>query len=265
MTPALDGSAHGGVVEHRGVSFVSGVLAVTACIAALGFRDPTHGLILVGLTSCIFAAMAWLSRGGRWLTPSGVFVLASGVFVGVASLYLQSLTQEIADMSTLRDVAIAAQLTTIFTFEVTIWCTRRWGVIWPSTSTSRRDSKIGAPPPAFLLVAFLLILASQLPWLRTFGDALFVGAGLAGVLMLVLVASTRRVRPSSPAEALLALGAIVLPLLWVRWEFSGSGRLTVAGVGIPALMAWNLLRPKLTHKLLRPLGAPGVPCLRRHQ
>lgn len=102
-----------------------------------------------------------------------------------------------------------------------------------------------------------MIVVSQLPPLQAAAGPIADGFGLAGTLMLVLWAASRRLRMRWYGDLLVVASAIVFPLLWVQLTFTGGGRLVVAGVGIAAFSAWNLIKPRRAQKVLVILAIPA--------
>ncbi len=221
---------------------------------------PDHRLALRGLfvVSCAYALYLVGSRGRAYLTPSGVYFLSSGVFIGVAAYYLAAVGS-VNDLGALRDWAVVAFATTVATGVVVTALTIRWRITWPARAQLLASERLAAPrsPVNFQIRALLLVGVSQLPVLKDVVGAAATAIGLAGVMMLVLAASSRRVRMRWHGDAILVGLAVVVPFVWIQLEFEGGGRLTLAGLGVASLLAWNLVRPRRLQKVMVVLAIPA--------
>lgn len=235
--------------------FLPHVAAMMSGAVVLLVPSPELGMQILAVSSCFYALFVYMSRGGRYLTPSGVFFLASGVFIGLAAYYLLESGSVYAPQD-LRDLAGVAFISTVATGIVLTAISLRWRLSWPT----RRLGQVSAPSRLqgrrFQLQGALLVLASQVPLIRTQLGPLAAAGGLAGVLMLVLAASMRRVNLRSHGDLLVIALSVVVPLGWVRLEFEGGGRLTLAGLGVAVLLVWNLARPHRLQKLVVLLSIP---------
>ena len=231
--------------------------ASVAGVAPLAIPNPRLGLAVIGIVTCLFSLVVAARRGGRYLVPSAVLFLSAGVFVGLAAVYLSIIGGE-TPPAVLRDVTVVAYITTLLTYVVTTVLTRRWGVQWPNSRAEAAEAvaRSERPPTRYALIAIALVAASQIGPLQDIGGPAFQAAGRGGVVMLTLLAAGRRIRPRTPGELFLAAGAVVVPLTWARVEFSGGGRLTLAGIGIAALVALNLTKPHAVHKVVLAMGLP---------
>ena len=231
--------------------------ASVAGIVPLAIPNPRLGLAVIGTVTCLFSVVVAAKRGGRYLVPSAVLFLSAGVFIGLAAVYLSIIGGE-TPPSVMRDVTVVAYITTLLTYVVTSALTRHWGVHWPTRRSEAAEAvaRSERPPTRYALIAIALVVASQVGPLSDIGGPAFQAAGRGGVVMLTLLAAGRRVRPRTPGELFIAAGVVVVPLAWARVEFSGGGRLTLAGIGIAALVALNLTKPHAIHKVIVAVGLP---------
>lgn len=217
---------------------------LAACALSLVLQDPNDGLALVGVSGMAFGVCSGLQRGGPWLTPSGIFVFSSAAFVGLASFYLASLEAN-TNPSVLRDVAALVLATTVVTHATVILLTA--GVNWTSPQPSE-SMGFRHPPRTFVIAAVLLMAFSQFPLARTWSGPLAKEAGFAGIVMLLLIVSARHLHLRTTRTVVQAILVAMICLAWISWEFSGFGRLQVAGLGAAALMGWNLRQARTRHK-----------------
>ena len=219
--------------------------------------DPVVALRVLCAISCTYAVFMVSSRGRAYLVPSGVYFLASGAFIGLASLYLTQVGS-LNEYGVLRDWAVVAFVTTVATAIVVVALSVRWQLSWPSDAEMQRGSRPPVPrsPVNFQLTALILVGISQIPPIRGLNIALANATGVAGVMMLVLAAASRRVRMRWHGDAVLVSLAVVIPIIWVQLEFEGGGRLTLAGLGIATLVAWSLVRPRRVQKIVVVLAIP---------
>jgi hypothetical protein len=232
---------------------VAGLLGVMVAI----IPDPVVALRVLCGISCTYAVFMVSSRGRAYLVPSGVYFLASGAFIGLASLYLTQVGS-LNEYSVLRDWAVVAFLTTVASAIVVVALSVRWHLYWPSNAEMRAGARQQVPrsPVNFQLTAVILVGISQIPQYRGLNIALANATGIAGVMMLVLAAASRRVRMRWHGDAVLVALAVVIPIIWVQLEFEGGGRLTLAGLGIATLVAWSLVRPRRAQKIAVVLAIP---------
>lgn len=237
--------------------FLPHTLAMLAGILVALIPDPRLALEALAVVSGIYALYVVGTRGRAFLTPSGVYFLASGVFVGLASHYLAEVGS-INDLSVLRDWAVVAFTTTTATAMVLTGFSIRWNLEWPSRADLRAGEARAVPrtPETFWLVAVSMVALSQAPPVRALNITIATAVGLAGVVMLVLVASSRRVKMRWHGDLLIVAMAVVIPVVWIQLEFEGGGRLTLAGMGIASLLAWNLVRPRRIQKVAVVLAIP---------
>lgn len=225
------------------LAMVAGLLV--ALIPNPGFALETLALISVGYG--LFIVGTW---GRSYLTPSGVFFLASGVFVGLAAHYLNQVGS-INEPSELRDWAVVAFVVTVATAMVTTMFNLKHRIWWPSNAELRVAERHTVPvsPPDFFLYAILLVAMSQVPMVQGLNRTIANAAGVCGVMMLVLIGSSRRVKMRWHGDVLLVAMVVIVPLVWIQLEFEGGGRLTLAGLGIASLLAWNIVRPRRIQKI----------------
>lgn len=237
--------------------FLPHTLAMLAGLFVAVIPDPRLALEVLAVVSGVYALFVVGSRGRAFLTPSGVYFLASGVFVGLASHYLAEVGS-VNELSVLRDWAVVAFTTTTATGMVLTALSVRWNLVWPSRADLLAGEARTVPrtPETFWLVAVAMVAVSQVPLVRTLNITLATAVGLAGVVMLVLVASSRRVKMRWHGDIVLVAMAIVIPVVWIQLEFEGGGRLTLAGMGIASLLAWNLVRPRRIQKVAVVLAIP---------
>lgn len=229
--------------------------AVVTCLS-LAFLDATSGLWALSLTSSIMAVVITLRSGGPYLTPSGVFFLASGVFIGGGAYYLSIVDTPVATAS-LRDAAALAFLTTIGISIVVKALSIRWRIHWPDRPPRRGPAPDGfRPPPHFALKGALLIAVSLFPLTRSVMGATSEAIGVAGLLILVVWAASRRVNMRWYGDLLVVAMVFALPTVWIQLTFTGGGRLLVAGTATGAFAAWNLLNPSRLQKVLLILSIP---------
>ena len=237
--------------------FLPHIIAMAAGLLVVAVPDPRLGLETLAVVSALYALFVVGTRGRAFLTPSGVYFLASGVFVGLASHYLAEVGS-INEVSVLRDWAVVAFTTTTATAVVLTAFSIRWDLVWPSRAELRAGEQRAVPrtPETFWLMAVVMVALSQLPPLRALNITLATALGLAGVVMLVLVASARRVKMRWHGDVVLVAMAVVIPVVWIQLEFEGGGRLTLAGMGVATLLAWNLVRPRRIQKVAVVLAIP---------
>lgn len=231
------------------------VAAVLCLVPMILDIAPRSNLRFMVFLSCGWAIFKAVALGHRYLTPSGIFFLSSGVFIGLAAYYLLA-AGTVNDWESLNTGANIAFLSTL---GISVFATvfrAGWKVSWPESGELPRVGP-GNAPEFFLPKAFLLIALSQIPFLKAGFLAVTTGAGLAGVMMAVLYTSNRRLRIRWAGDFVIVLVAAAAPLLWMRFEFTGSGRLTLAGLGIASLMVWNFSRPRPLHKIVVFLAIPG--------
>ena len=231
----------------------AGLLGVAVAI----IPDPIVALRVLCGISCTYAVWMVSSRGRAYLVPSGVYFLASGAFIGLASLYLTQVGS-LNEYDVLRDWAVVAFVTTVATAIVVVALSVRWGLYWPSEAEMNAGARQEVPrsPVNFQITALILVGISQIPPFRGLGIALANAVGVAGVMMLVLAAASRRVRMRWHGDAILVSLAVIVPIVWVQLEFEGGGRLTLAGLGIATLVAWSLVRPRRVQKIAVVLAIP---------
>ncbi len=237
--------------------FLPHTIAMLAGLFVAVIPGPRLALEVLAVISALYALYVVGSRGRAFLTPSGVYFLASGVFVGLAAHYLAEVGS-VNELSVLRDWAVVAFTTTTATAMVVTAFSIRWKLEWPSRADLRAGEARAVPrtPPTFWLLAVAMVVTSQLPPVRALNTTLATAVGLAGVIMLVLVASSRRVKMRWHGDLVLVAMAVVIPVVWIQLEFEGSGRLTLAGMGIASLLAWNLVRPRRIQKVAVVLAIP---------
>lgn len=238
-------------------SFVPHLIALVGAAVVALIPDPTTALRALALLSCGYGIGFVARRGRAFLTPSGVLYLASGVFIGLAAFYLADIGS-VNEMAQLRDWAVVAFVVTVASAIVLTAFSIRWGLSWSSLAAQNERNKGRVPyaPRGFALKALVLVGLSQVPPVRGIAGPLATGAGLAGVMMLVFVASARRVKMRWFGDILVAAMAIVVPFIWIKLEFEGGGRLTIAGLGVASLLAWNLVRPRRLQKIVVVLAIP---------
>ncbi len=237
--------------------FLPHAIAMLAGLFVALIPDPRFALRVLSVVSMVYALWFVASRGRAFLTPSGVYFLASGVFVGLAAHYLLEVGS-LNDASVLRDWAVVAFTTTTATALVLTVFSIRWNLVWPSRAEllAGEARAVPRPPPTFWMIAAVMVGMSQVPLVRHLNITLATAVGLAGVFMLVLVASSRRVKMRWHGDIVLVAMAVVIPLLWIQLEFEGGGRLTLAGMGVATLLAWNLVRPRRIQKVVMVLAIP---------
>lgn len=238
--------------------FLPHLVAALAAVALTVVPDPVVALrLLTGVSTTYALYMAW-SRGRAYLVPSGVYFMASGVFIGLAALYLTQVGS-LNEWDVLRDWAVVAFVTTAATGAVLAGISLRWQLSWPTEAELRSGPRLPRPrtPLNFQLIAISLVLFSRLPMIRSLNTALASAIGVSGVLMLTLAASSRRVRMRWHGDIVLVALAVVIPVVWMRLDFDGGGRLTLAGLGIATLVGWSLVRPRRIQKILVVMAIPG--------
>ncbi|MEZ5178256.1 MAG: hypothetical protein R2746_08225 [Acidimicrobiales bacterium] len=237
--------------------FLPHALAMLAGLLVAVIPDAGLALEVLAVVSGIYALYVVGSRGRAFLTPSGVYFLASGVFIGLAAHYLHTVGS-LNELPVLRDWAVVAFTTTTATAMVLTGFSIRWKLHWPSRADLHEAGERVVPqaPELFWVIAVSLVGVSQIPQVRALNITLATAVGLAGVVMLVLVASSRRVKMRWHGDIVLVAMAVVVPLVWIQLEFEGGGRLTLAGMGIASLLAWNLVRPRRIQKVAVVLAIP---------
>lgn len=229
-------------------AFVSDIVFTIVTLLITGLFRPSVGVMLLSVTSCVFAVMRAMGRGGKYLTPAGVFFLASGVFIGGGCYYLSIVDTEV-DTGSLRDAAALAMLTTIGISAVLTALSIRWRLTWPQKRAGVASSS-WQPPPQFGLKAVALLLVSQVSVVQAIFGPVAEAMSIGGVIMLVLWASSRRHHMRWFGDGLLLALVAVLPYVWIQLTFSGGGRLLIAGISIAAFVGWNLMSPSRLQKLL---------------
>lgn len=237
--------------------FLPHTVAMLAGLLVTLIPNPGLALEALAVISGTYALYVVASRGRAFLTPSGVYFLASGVFVGLAAHYLATVGS-VNELSVLRDWAVVAFTTTTATAMVLTGFSVRWNLDWPSRADLREAGERTVPraPELFWVLGVAMVGVSQVPQLRALNISLATAVGLAGVVMLVLVASSRRVKMRWHGDVVLVAMAVVIPLVWIQLEFEGGGRLTLAGMGVASLLAWNLVRPRRMQKVAVVLAIP---------
>lgn len=255
--PVRPGVAPKGATRSVPPLFLPHTLAMLAGLAVALIPDPGAALRVLSVVSGLYALYLVGSRGRAFLTPSGVYFLASGVFIGLAAHYLVEVGS-INELAALRDWAVVAFTTTTATAMVLTGISIRWNLVWPSRAELLAGEARTVPttPETFWLVAVAMVATSQVPLVRTLNITLATAVGLTGVVMLVLVASSRRVKMRWHGDIVLVAMAVVIPVVWIQLEFEGGGRLTLAGMGIASLLAWNLVRPRRIQKVAVVLAIP---------
>lgn len=235
--------------------FVPDILFALATVLAVWVLPPERGLAAISLIACVFAATAALRRGGPYLLPSSVFFLAAGVFVGIAAYYLGRVDHDV-DPYDVRNAAALALLSTIGIAMVVLLCSVQWRLKWNHMGGGRVGARRYQPPRQFVFRAVALIVASQLPPLEALLGPVAQAIGLTGIVMLTLVASSRRIRIRWAGDLLLVAVVVAAPVTWFYIEFSGGGRLIIAGLLVAAFMGWNLVHPRRIQKIAAILAIP---------
>jgi hypothetical protein len=237
--------------------FLPHVIAMAGGLLTLLAPDPAVGLRILAYWSIAYALWMVWSRGRAYLAPSGVYFLASGVFIGLAIIYLLR-EGSVNELDVLLFWSVIAFTTVVSTAMVLVAFSVSWGIVWPSAEQLRASARPPAPVPPrmFQVTALAMILLSQVPPLKALNLAISGGLGLAGVLMLVLTASTRRVRMRWTGDIVLVAMVFIVPLAWMLATFEGGGRLTLAGIGVACLTAWSLVRPRRGQKVLAVAAIP---------
>lgn len=240
--------------RHRAVRIVdsAGILpdliAAAVAIGAIVFlADPRFNLRIMVFLSCGWSMFTAVRRGRRYLTPSGIFFLSSGVFIGLACHYLLE-AGTVNDWESLRAGATWAFLSTLGISMFTTVFEARSRTRWPASDDLPR-AEVGNPPEFFLAKAALMVLISQIPPVKSALGPIATAIGLGGVMMAVLATSNRRLKIRWIGDAVMVLVAVAAPFVWMRFEFTGGGRLTLAGLGIASLLVWNISRPRPIHKV----------------
>lgn len=237
--------------------FVPDLLFGVATVMAVWVLDAETGLAAISLIACGFAATAALRRGGPYLLPSSVFFLAAGVFVGVAAYYLGRVDTDVA-VEDLRNAAGLAMLSTLGVSVVVAGCAVAWKLKWTTPDlgfTGNRDAMFH-PPREWAIRAAAMVVVSQVPITSSLGGAIATAIGLGGILMLTLMASTRRVKLRWAGDLVLVAVVVGAPLLWYYLEFQGGGRLMLAGLMVASFVGWNLVRPHRAQKIAVILAIP---------
>lgn len=240
--------------QHNQFAFVPCLAYAVATLVALSLPSATLGLTCLSILSCVIAVSVAIRKGGSFLLPSSVFFLASGVFIGGAGYYL-SFVDTPVDPEVLRDAAGLALLTTIGILTVVTAFTIHWQLAWPTAATVRHAS-LRRPPTHFALKAGFLVALSQVPAIETAVGPVASSAGMGGLLMLVLWASSRTRDLRWYGDIVVVFLAFALPVAWVELTFRGGGRLLIAGIGVASFLGWNLLNPNRFQKLLLILMIP---------
>ena len=236
--------------------FVPDLLFALATVLAVWVLPPERGLAAISLIACVFAATAALRRGGPYLLPSSVFFLAAGVFVGIAAYYLGRVDHDV-DPYDVRNAAALALLSTIGIAMVVLLCSVQWKLRWNERSHEAVDAADRfRPPRQFVLRAGAMIVASQLPAVVALLGPVARAMGLVGILMLALTASSRRLRIRWTGDLVFVALAVAAPVFWFYVEFSGGGRLMIAGLLVASFMGWNMVRPHRLQKLVVIVSIP---------
>lgn len=234
--------------------FLPHLVAMVAALLSQLALPPSRGLAALSLIAAIFAVSRALSSGGAYLTPSGVFMIAAGVFVGGGGYYLGKIEVGVR-MVDVRNATFLALISTIAISMVVTALSIRWRVRWTPRPLVG-DATTLAPPRQFALRAVILVVASQLPPVQSVLGAAAPAIGLCGVLMLSLVGSSRRLGMRRELDLAIMALAVAAPVMWVALDFTGGGRIVVAGLGVAALSGWNLVRPHVNQKLVLVLAIP---------
>lgn len=237
--------------------FVPDLLFAVATLVALWLLDPGSGLAAISLIALLFAVTAALRRGGPYLLPSSVFFLAAGVFVGIAAFYLARVETDVAAVD-LRNAAGLAMLSTLGVSIVVAGCAVGWKLKWPRSDLGLTENRQAMfhPPREWAIRAAAMVVISQVPITSSLGGAIATAIGLAGILMLTLMASTRRVKLRWAGDLVLVAVVVGAPLLWYYLEFQGGGRLMLAGLMVASFIGWNLVRPHRAQKIAVILAIP---------
>lgn len=253
---AIQGTSASNVSTLNGTAYLPRLAAMLAGLAVLLVPDHKVALQSLSVVACTYALYVVGTRGRSYLSPSGVFFLSSGVFVGLASHYLAQVGS-VNDLGQLRDWAVVVFLVTVACDVVVVTLLIRWRTAWPHRRRSVEARPVPTSPVNFQVRALVLLGLSQVPMVKSAAGPIATASGLAGIMMLVLAASSRRVRMRWHGDLLLVALAVVAPLIWVKLEFQGGGRLTLAGLGIASLLAWNLVRPRRFQKVAVVLAIPA--------
>lgn len=243
-------------VEAHPLFFVPRLLWIVAAFATLLIPNPRSGLLAVSALSVSWTVVLVQRRGGPFLTPSGVYFLASGVFVGIAAWYLLGLEQTGTPMNHLRSAAMLAFILSVLTELVAAIFCIRWRVDWVMPLPHEITRMDYRPPSQFLLRGIALLAFSRLPQVVLLNYELSNAIGLPGVVIIVLSALSLRRRIRWLGDIVLVVAGLVVPAIWVSMVFKGGGRLTVAGLGVAALMVWNIVRASGWQKLAAIVAIP---------
>jgi hypothetical protein len=237
--------------------FLPHLLALIAAIGIYEIPDPRLGLWFLFALSALYGLAMVAFRGRGYLVPSGVYFLASGVFIGLAAFYLLQ-AEPFNTYDELRTWGVIAFVTTAATGIVVTAFSIRWQLSWPSSRQLKaQESPTPAQPPVhFHLLAIVLVFLSLNGYLIAFNQAVADALGVTGVMMLVLAASSRRLRMRWFGDVAWVAVALIVPAVYLVLTFDGGGRLTIAGLGVACLTAWNLIRPRPIQKVLVVLAIP---------
>jgi hypothetical protein len=187
-----------------------------------------------------------------------VYFLASGVFIGLAAFYLLGV-EPVNDYDEIRTWAVIAFATTVATGMVVTALSIRWRLTWPTTRQIKAEgSALSTQPPVhFHLIGVFLVALGLNGFLIALNPAVADAVGVVGVAMLVLAASSRRVRMRWYGDVAWVAIALIVPAVFLALSFDGGGRLTIAGLGVGCVTAWNLVRPRRLQKTLVVLAIPA--------
>jgi hypothetical protein len=233
------------------------LLALIAAIGIYEIPNPRTGMWFLFGVSASYGLGMVAFRGRGYLVPSGVYFLASGVFIGLASFYLLQ-AEPFNTYEELRTWGVVAFVTTVATGMVVTALSIRWQLAWPSSRQLKaRGSNVSTPPPVhFHLIAVFMVFLGLHPGLEALNKAVADALGVVGVMMLVLAASSRRLRMRWYGDIAWVAIALIVPAVYLVLSFDGGGRLTIAGLGVACLTAWNLIRPRPIQKVLVVLAIP---------
>lgn len=229
-----------------------GAIAATVPGSLTDLRLP-----LTAIAGFAHSTYAFVALGGLRVTAGGIVVLANALFGFFPALLVAVNGPDFATTGTAEAAAW------IYFSQVVL-------VGWWSSSLSRTpihvvaagNQRVGAAWAVFLgLAAFMggIFLKVSLGM----GSTSLAGAAtFTGALLLAIAALTSQTR-LSPFQVALAAGA---GLAYAATMFTGGGRLVLGALAAALLLAINLVRPRLWHKLATVIALPaGLTLLAAHR